>query len=794
MRPGVHAMRRVRLPGKLALLLAVLCLPMYVLTFIQGRAVYNGHEQVSRAQTAVVVLESVVDTHDHLQRLHALAQAVLVGAPEFEKAVSSEQELLRASLADLDMQINASGLPLAAQSWPAIKAQLTDLLAKQEAQSSDVMQAAYHRTAEQLHSLMHLAVDQGDVADDSGASARLLSALLVDNTLQLVQAVSEIRQDGTLQIITRDPMATLARGRLMGVAWTTSNELTNLDAAMGVLKARGLEVPGSWTGINTSAQALAQSIHQRFSGAHLPSSAPAFFDEVDGVVQQTVGLQRDLAQRLRVVLAQRHEDLRAQATALALAWLSVTLVMTYVVAAFYCAFHTGLLKVLRGMQATASGDLSHRVLVGGRDELTEIASAFDRMNDRLSGTTTDIRSRAARVDQSGRQVAEGSQQLAVRTDEQARSVGSAVAAITEIASAVSQTAGATRELDSLTERLFGQAENGNAAMADTLMAMDEMQTASTRVTDMVAVIDDVAFHTGMLALNASVEAARAGQAGKGFAVVAGEIRQLALRSAEAADEIRELTNASSAKAQDSSAKLQHASVALDTLVNGVREVSSQLRGIAAASTQQSASLQEVEANIEALQTITRDNRQLVEESNAASNILVAQGEALKSSVAIMRLRHGSADEARGMAERAASHAQAVGREKALADFNTDPTWVDRDLFIFAFDRMGTIVANPVNPSKLGFHVETIEGLRGTHHAEKLWERAAAGGGWSRYQIRHPLTGRMARKESYVMALDDQTLVGCGWYGQQSEGESIERLPSGPVAWSRSREDSDAVAH
>ncbi|WP_284617065.1 methyl-accepting chemotaxis protein [Aquabacterium humicola] len=440
----------------------------------------------------------------------------------------------------------------------------------------------------------------------------------------------------------------------------------------------------------------------------------------------------------------------------------------YFAIAFAASIGRSLDALHTGVKAVSGGDLSHKIDLPGSDELHVIGTLVEGMNVRLSSLVAEIRSSAVRVGMSGQLVASSSESLAQRTEEQAASLRQTVETVHQLTEAVSANATAASQLDQLTERLKTEAEQGGAAMRSSVEAMAGLEDSSKRVGEIIGVIDGIAFQTNILALNAAVEAARAGEAGRGFAVVAAEVRQLAQRSAAASSEIRTLIARSGEQVESSVRQTRAVGQVLDALVGGVRNVSTSLRRIAEASARQSGELTQVSQSVGQLDEITRQNAAMVEESAGASQDLVGRAKTLSSAVASIRLRQGSADEARALVAKAEALIKQRGLAAAAQVFRDKASgFVDRDLYIFVVDRGGHYRVHAAKPASEGKRVHEIPGIDGDRFVRDAFATPATGG-WIEYDIINPESGAVQPKASFVVQIDAQQVVGCGVYRQTAQ--------------------------
>ena len=326
-------------------------------------------------------------------------------------------------------------------------------------------------------------------------------------------------------------------------------------------------------------------------------------------------------------------------------------------------------QALEVANTVAAGDLTSRIEVTTRDETGQLLQALKTMNDSLARTVGAVRAGTDTIAVAAEQVAAGSLDLSSRTEQQAGALEETASSMEELTSTVRQNADNARQANKLAESASGVAARGGEVIHQVVGTMDEIQASSSKIGDIIGVIDGIAFQTNILALNAAVEAARAGEQGRGFAVVATEVRNLAQRSAAAAKEIKELIGDSSDKVANGSRLVAQAGATMEEIVDSVRRVTDIMAEISAASLEQTAGIEQINGAVAQMDEGTQQNAALVEETAAASNAMQEQAARLAQAVAVFRIAAGPAVEApRPVVRAPASRRPAVAGPAAAPAF------------------------------------------------------------------------------------------------------------------------------
>ncbi|PZP34996.1 MAG: methyl-accepting chemotaxis protein [Roseateles depolymerans] len=287
--------------------------------------------------------------------------------------------------------------------------------------------------------------------------------------------------------------------------------------------------------------------------------------------------------------------------------------------------------------AIADGDLGRSVESTRTDEIGQLMRQTEGMRLRLADTISTVRASVDSIGTASSEIATGNFDLSQRTEETASNLQNAASSMSELTTTVRHTADAARTANQLVQSAAGAATRGGEVVGQVVSTMEQINTASRKIADIIGVIDGIAFQTNILALNAAVEAARAGEQGRGFAVVAGEVRSLATRSAEAAREIKALIGDSVTRVESGSQLVQSAGAVMGEIVGSVQRVQDIIGEISSSADEQSAGLQTVNQSVGQVDQMTQQNAALVEQSAAAADSLKEQAHRLVDAVAVFRV-------------------------------------------------------------------------------------------------------------------------------------------------------------
>ena len=305
----------------------------------------------------------------------------------------------------------------------------------------------------------------------------------------------------------------------------------------------------------------------------------------------------------------------------------------------------------------AAGDLSHKVEIHRADEFGQLLHSLAVMNESLGRMVAQVRESAESIVTASTEIASGNTDLAHRTEQTSANLQATASSMDALTATVEQSSGNSRQASALASSASSVAQRGGQVVTQVVATMQEIDSSSKKIADIIGVIDGIAFQTNILALNAAVEAARAGEQGRGFAVVASEVRSLAQRSAEAAKEIKGLINTSVDKVDSGTRLVTDAGATMEEIVQSVRKVADVINEITSAASEQSAGIAGVNQAIAQLDQMTQQNAALVEQSAAAAESLRDQAGRMRQAVSVFKVSASYADVAH---DAGAGHRPALG--------------------------------------------------------------------------------------------------------------------------------------
>jgi aerotaxis receptor len=294
-------------------------------------------------------------------------------------------------------------------------------------------------------------------------------------------------------------------------------------------------------------------------------------------------------------------------------------------------------RAMRMANGIAAGDLGSTLSSSRSDEIGGIMRALSQMNVNMRATVLDVRDGLSLMQRATAEIASGTSDLSARTESQASNLQQTAASMEEINTTVRNNSDTARQAAQVAASATNAAETGGKVVGEVISTMEGISKSSRQISEIIGVIDSIAFQTNILALNAAVEAARAGEQGRGFAVVAGEVRSLAQRSAQSAKEIRALIADSVDRVETGARLVSTAGSSIENLVTQVRRVTELVGEIANASHEQSSGIGQINQSVTQLDQMTQQNSALVEQSTASAESLAEQASRVAEAIGVFKL-------------------------------------------------------------------------------------------------------------------------------------------------------------
>ena len=398
--------------------------------------------------------------------------------------------------------------------------------------------------------------------------------------------------------------------------------------------------------VQSKSAAWEEIVHQQIGAEPIPAGvdnkelvrrAIAASEALRDQIVQVIDYRRQQASDAQQQVAASYQLMRIVLSALVLGALVVGMLLAWLIA-------RRLAGQLGGEPAyavdianrIADGDLSVQVRTRPGDT-SSVLFALRNMRERLAGIVTGISQSSQSILLASGEIAQGNTDLSQRTEEQAASLEETASSMEQLTATVRQNADNAQQASGVAHGASEVAVRGSGLVDDVVDTMRDLAAGSRRMTDIIAVIEGIAFQTNILALNAAVEAARAGEQGRGFAVVAGEVRSLAQRSALSAKEIKELIETSTGRVDSGAALAERAGQTMAEVTQAVRRVTDIMGEISAASHEQSSGIEQVNRAVSQMDEVTQQNAALVEQAAAAAASMADQARELKAAVAVFAL-------------------------------------------------------------------------------------------------------------------------------------------------------------
>ena len=637
--PAIKLMQQLRLLPKFIALTCIFAIPLALVSLLLLAELDKSIEFTRQERTGIQHLRNVQDIIRLAQQHRAYRHMAIMGNAAVETKVVQLQKDINTRVAAYDRMRKEDAESQSGKAWSDVQSGWKSLQEKLATTSDRKIYNDYTAWIGQLYRLQTQIADRSNLTHDPQVATYYLAGLSSRDLPQVAEGLAEIAGRGAAYIdsglieanedVLLGSTMLLTRRDLEGLRSGFDTVFREDPALRKQLESSLAAIPAAVAYLDRARNEVLNSVDQT-SGAEFMTAGSNVIDGLFNAAGKT-------AQILDILLQQRVEQDILHRTAIIAAILGVLAIAAYFLIGFYLSFSKDVKALNAAVLHVTAGDLRSRTASHGKDEIAQLLVAFDSMSDGLTQLVRQVRTGSDTIATASSEIATGNLNLSTRTEEQAGSLEETSAAMEQLTSTVRQNVAHAQHANQLSQSASSIAEEGGLVVAQVVDTMNAIQQSSRQISEIVGVVDSIAFQTNILALNAAVEAARAGEQGKGFAVVAAEVRSLAQRSAVAAREIKGLIGESVAKVDAGSTQVNTAGRTMTEIVASIARVTTIMEEIAAASHEQQAGIEHINQALGQMDDITQQNAALVEQAAAAADSMREQTARLSETVAVFKL-------------------------------------------------------------------------------------------------------------------------------------------------------------